>query len=103
MTTDAQKSTTDLDAFSIHAESFLLVTKEFLDVLSLVALELDHLTHLRVVDDRAIAGEFLFDDLQDFLLVELFRQSLNCGQGFTAIAFLSRTRVSRLLRKHKPR
>lgn len=34
----------------------VLAGKEFLEILALVALELDHLSHLSIVDDGAIAG-----------------------------------------------
>jgi len=48
--------TVDLDILGIQLEAFLLVDEKFLDVLALVTLELDHLAHLRVIDDSAIAG-----------------------------------------------
>jgi hypothetical protein len=48
--------TVDLDSLGIKLKTLLLVGEEFLDVLALVALELDHLAHLRVVDDGSIAG-----------------------------------------------
>ena len=48
--------TVDLDGLGVKFEAFLLVDEEFLDVLTLIALELDHLAHLTIVDDGAIAG-----------------------------------------------
>lgn len=46
----------DLDDFGIKFEAFLLVNQKFLDILALIALELDHLAHLGVADDGSIAG-----------------------------------------------
>jgi hypothetical protein len=48
--------TVDLYGLGIHLEAFLLVDKKVLDVFTLIALKLDHLAHLGVVDDGAIAG-----------------------------------------------
>lgn len=76
----------DLDGLGVKLQPFLLVGKELLDILALIALKLDHLAHLIVVDDGAIAGELLLDHLEDLLLVELLGQSLNSGQGLTTIA-----------------
>lgn len=45
-----------LDCFGIKFQPFLLVDKKFLDVFTLVTLELNHLAHLGVVDNSAIAG-----------------------------------------------
>jgi len=79
----------DLDGLGIELQSFLLVDQEFLNILTLITLKLDHLAHLRVVDDGAIAGEFLLDHLEDLLLVELFGQTLHRSQGLTTIALLN--------------
>lgn len=79
--------TMDLDGLGIQLEALLLVGQEFLHILALVALELDHLAHLRVVDDGAIASELLLDNLEDLFLVELLWQALHRGQGLTTIAF----------------
>ena len=48
--------TVDFDGLGIKLKTFLLVDKKFLDVFALISLELDHLTHLGVVDDSAIAS-----------------------------------------------
>lgn len=80
--------TVDLDGLGIKLEALLLVDEEFLDILALVSLQLDHLTHLGVVDDGAIASELLLDDLEDLLLVEFLGETLNCSQGFTPISLL---------------
>jgi len=78
----------DLDGLGIKLETLLLVHQELLDILALISLELNHLAHLSVVDNGAIASEFLLDDLEDLLLVELFRKALDCGQRLTTIALL---------------
>lgn len=75
-----------LDGFGIKLQALLLINQEFLHILALVSLQLDHLSHLGVVDDGAIASELLLDDLEDLLLVEFLGQSLDCGQCLAAIA-----------------
>ena len=45
-----------LDGLDIKLQPFLLVGEEFLHILALVSLELDHLSHLIVRDDGAIAS-----------------------------------------------
>ena len=77
---------TYLDGLGIKLQTLLLVGQEFLDILTLISLELNHLAHLGVVDDGAIAGELLLDNLEDLLLVKLLGQSLDCGQGLASIA-----------------
>lgn len=52
----ASLETVDLNGLGIKLKTLLLVGEEVLDVLALVALELDHLAHLGVVDDGSIAG-----------------------------------------------
>jgi len=79
----------DLDGLGVKLQTLFLVGKKLLDILALIALELDHLAHLRVVDDGAIASELLLDDLEDLLLVELLRQALDRRQGLTTIALLN--------------
>jgi len=79
--------TVDLDGLGIQLQPFLIGQK-LLHILALIALQLDHLAHLRVVDNGAIAGELLLDHLEDLLLVELLRQALDGGQGFATIALL---------------
>jgi hypothetical protein len=80
--------TVDFDGLGIELKTFLLVGEEILNVLALVALELDYLTHLCVVDDRSIASELLLDHLENLLLVKLLRKTLDSGQGFASIALL---------------
>lgn len=79
----------DLYGLSVEFEPFFLINQKFLDILALIPLELDHLAHLTVVDDGAIASELLLNDLEDLLLVELFRETLNSCQSLTTIALLN--------------
>lgn len=46
---------THFDGFGIKLQAFLLVDKELLNVLALITLKLDHLSHFGIVDDSAIA------------------------------------------------
>ena len=83
----ARLETMDLDGLRIQLQPFLLIDQEFLHIFALVALELDHLAHLRVVDDGAIAGKLLLDHLEDLLLVKFLGQALDRGQCLSTIAF----------------
>ena len=47
---------TNLDGLRVQFQTFFLVDQEFLNILTLVTLQLNHLTHLIVGDDGAIAG-----------------------------------------------
>jgi hypothetical protein len=85
--------TVDFDGLGIELKTFLLVDEKLLHILALIPLELDHLAHLGIDDDGAIAGEFLLDDLEDLLLVELLGQTLDCSQGFATIALCEGERV----------
>jgi hypothetical protein len=60
----------DLDGLGIEFETLLLVDQEFLHIFALIALELDHLSHLSIVDDGAIASCYT-------VLVELYRDKLS--------------------------
>jgi len=78
-----------LDGLCIKFQTFLLVREELLNILTLISLELNHLSHLSVDDDSAIASELLFNDLEDLLLVKLLGETLNSGQSLTTIALLN--------------
>lgn len=97
---------TYLDGLGIQFKALLLVGQELLNIFSLVALELNHLSHLHVADDGAIASwkwevstrhdskikrrtkptELLLDHLQDLLLIKLLRKTLHGGQSLSTIA-----------------
>lgn len=80
--------TVNLDGIGLELKT-VLGGQELLEILSLVTLQLNHLTHLRVRDDGAIASELLLDDLQNLLLVKLLGQTLNGSQSLAAIALLN--------------
>lgn len=44
-----------LDGLGIKRQAFLFIDQKFLNVFALIPLELDHLAHLGIVDDGAIA------------------------------------------------
>ena len=46
----------DLDGLGIQLETFLFVGQELLNIFPLVSLQLNHLAHLSVIDDGAIAS-----------------------------------------------
>ena len=46
----------DLDGLGVQLETFLLVGQKLLNIFTLVSLQLNHITHLSVVDDGSIAG-----------------------------------------------
>lgn len=104
----------DLNGLGVELKT-VLAGKELLEILALVALELDHLAHLSIVDDGAIAGcsvarlvtglgmsqrwmwvggrvvawaltKLLLDDCKNLLPAELCRDALNSGQGLTSIS-----------------
>jgi hypothetical protein len=64
---------THLDGFDVKAQAVLLVGQEVLDIFALIALELNHLAHLCIRDDGAIAGKLLLDHLENLFLVEFLR------------------------------
>jgi len=89
--------TMDLNGLGIKLQALLLVGEEFLNILALISLKLDHLSHLSINDDGAIASKFLFDDLEDLLLIKFLGKTLNSGQSLTTIALLN-TNVNVILR-----
>ena len=58
----------------------LLVDEELRDHLALVALKLDHLAKVGIINDRAVAVELLFALLEDHLLVDLGVDSLRSDE-----------------------
>lgn len=78
----------DLNVLGIQAQTFLLICQELLNIFALITLELNHFAHFRVVDNGAIASEFLLYHFQDLLLIKFFRQTLHRSQGLTTIALL---------------
>jgi len=80
--------TMDLDGLGIKLETLLLVGEELLNIFALISLKLDHLSHLGVNNDGAIASKLLLDDLEDLLLIEFLWKTLDSGQSLTTIALL---------------
>jgi len=78
-----------LDILAVESEAFSLVHHEVLDIIALIPLKLDHLAHLGIIDDGAIASELLLDHLKDLFLVELLRQTLDGRQSLATIALLN--------------
>ena len=75
-----------LDGLCIKFQALLFVDQEFLNILSLITLELNHLAHLGVDNNGAIAGKLLLDHFEDLLLVKFLGETLDCSQGFATIA-----------------
>ena len=67
---------TYLDGLGVQLQA-ILINEEFLNVFTLITLKLNHLSHLSVCDDSAIAGKLLLDDFENLLLVKLLRQALD--------------------------
>jgi len=78
----------DLDGLGIELQA-VLVDKELLNIFTLITLKLNHLSHLSVDDNGAIASELLLDDLEDFLLIESLGKTLDSSQRLTPIALLN--------------
>lgn len=45
-----------LDVLGIKLQPFFLIHQEFLDIFALIALKLNHLSHLRIIDNCAITS-----------------------------------------------
>eukprot|EP00276_Gloeochaete_wittrockiana_P014136 CAMPEP_0184332200 /NCGR_PEP_ID=MMETSP1089-20130417/1427_1 /TAXON_ID=38269 ORGANISM="Gloeochaete wittrockiana, Strain SAG46.84" /NCGR_SAMPLE_ID=MMETSP1089 /ASSEMBLY_ACC=CAM_ASM_000445 /LENGTH=141 /DNA_ID=CAMNT_0026655473 /DNA_START=129 /DNA_END=554 /DNA_ORIENTATION=- len=58
------------------------------DVLALVALELDDVAELGVVDDGAVAAELLLEGLQETGKVDLRRNALHGREGLLSVSLL---------------
>jgi len=80
--------TVDLDRLRIEFEA-VFGDQELLNIFTLITLKLDHLAHLTIRNNRAIASEFLLDDLEDLLLVKLLGETLDSCQCLTTIALLN--------------
>lgn len=102
--------TMDLDGLGVEAQTFLLVDEEFLNVLSLVSLELNDLAHLGIVHDSAIAGcdqsargyvlcEMVCRDSPNFFLITLriFFWSNFFGRPWTVVRVLRPLRSAKLM------
>lgn len=81
--------TVDLNGLGIKLQTLLLVGEEFLNILALISLKLNHLSHFSINNDGAIASELLFDDFEDLLLIEFLGETLDSSQSLTTIALLN--------------
>ena len=66
----------------------LVLDDEFLELLALVALQLDHLPHLLVVDDGAVAVHALLARLEHLLHVDLGVEALDRRDALAPVALL---------------
>jgi len=78
----------DLNGLGIKLETLFLVGEKLLYIFALITLKLDHLSHLTINDNGAIASELLLDDLEDLFLIEFLWKTLDSGQSLTTIALL---------------
>jgi hypothetical protein len=85
-----QEAEAYLDGLGVDFQALFLVDEEVFHGIALVALELDHVASLFIVDDGTVAGKLLLDDLEDFLEIKLGRDALDGGQGLATIAFCVR-------------
>jgi hypothetical protein len=105
-----------LNGLGIKFQTLFLVGEELLDILALISLKLNHLSHLSINDDGAIASycwsvantdergrgaktwtkrtELLLNDLENFLLVEFLGKTLDSRQSLTTIALYDINGVS---------
>jgi len=81
--------TVDLNGLGIKLQTLFFVGEELLNILALIALKLDHLSHLSVDDDGAIASKLLLDDLENLLLVKFLGKTLDSRQSLTTISLLN--------------
>lgn len=82
----------DFDGLLVETQAVVLIGEELLDLVALITLELNHLSHslgVSVVDDGAIASEVLLNDLEDLFVVKLLRNALDSRQGLTSITLLN--------------
>jgi hypothetical protein len=85
----------DLDGIGGKIESLLLVGEELLYGVAVIALELDHLASLVIIDNGAIAVEILLEGLYDLLQIESGGDAFDSGQGLAAIALWGRESETR--------
>jgi len=66
----------------------LVIGEESDHVVTLVALKLEDLSHVFVLDDRAVATMRLLHSLQDLLEIQLVVEALHGSDAFAAVALL---------------
>lgn len=79
----------NFDIPSLNVQPFLLVDQKLIHILPLITLKLNHLPHLGIIDNIAIARKLLLQRLEDFLRTELLGQTLDSSQSLTVVALLN--------------
>lgn len=76
----------NLDLVLVDNPCFL--NKKVEDVLALIALELDYLAHLFVLNHIAVAAEVFLEILEYLVVAEVLLQPLNCCKALLSIPLL---------------
>lgn len=76
----------DLDRFLLHN---LLVDEELRDFLALIALELNDVAELGILDNGAVAAKILLEYLENLLEIHLLRNAAGSGESLATIALLN--------------
>jgi len=79
----------NFDIPSLNVQPFLLVDQKLIHILPLITLKLNHLPHLGIIDNIAIARKLLLQRLEDFLRTKLLGQTLDSSQSLTVGALLN--------------
>jgi len=79
----------DSDVIGVKTEAALLVSEEIHDLLTLVALKLNHLAGLFIIDLVSIAGKLLPEEGKNLARVKLYGKAGDCGQRLAAITLLN--------------
>jgi len=66
-----------------------LIREEFHDFGTMITLKLNHLSHIRVLDDGSIACIFLFEGFEEGLWAIILRQALDSRQRLATVALLN--------------
>jgi len=64
------------------------IGKEVHNLCAMIALKLDHLPHVLILNDGAIASIFLLESFQESFRIVLFGQPLDSRQGLATVALL---------------
>lgn len=78
--------TMNFDLALVHK---LFFDKEVHNIGALIALELDHLAKIFVLDNIPITTELFLEVFEDLRVAEVLVQSFNCGYAFLAIPLLN--------------
>jgi hypothetical protein len=78
-----------------------LLNHEVTDVFPVIALKLNHLAQLFVVDDRAVAVETLLERTKHFFQIDSVGNALDCGKKFTSGSLLETNIFFALLKSQR--